>query len=229
TGADTLPAAKDVQQDAEHDVLGPGVALGRQPAVTGLERVRRRAVVDVEQSREKHVGAPAGNGAPARRPALLHGHGVTADPEEMPRDVAQQPVALAIGACLQTLHDLRLRTGFVLEVASDDRLELLQSVEDREVQLGEEIEWERDATVAIEHERLHDAHLRGVSGLPRLSARARRHKTGKCFPADVEGTFAARAGARPRRPPCEDARRLPQWSERHTREANPPCVTTGAP
>src|SRR5205085_4882720 len=77
--------------------------------------------------------------------------------------------------------DVRFRARLVLEVAPDHGLEIVQRVEDREIQLRLEIERKHDTTVAIEHKRLHSAHLRGVSRQPRLVARARGDKPGKCF------------------------------------------------
>ena len=126
--------------------------------------------IDIDEARQEDVGALTGHVTPARGPTLVHGHRVAIAPEEMADEVAQQRVTLAIGAGVEIRDDLCFRARFVLEVASDDGLEVLQRVEDREIQLRLEIERKHDTTVAIEHKRLHSAHLRGVSRQPRLEA-----------------------------------------------------------
>ena len=172
TDAGRLASPKDLEQDAEHHVLRPLIAPRGKPVIAGVQGVDGGGDIDIDEARQEDVGALTGHVTPARGPTLVHSHRVAIAPEEMADEVAQQRVALAIGAGVEICDDLRFRARFVLEVASDDGLEVLQRVEDREIQLRLEIERKHDTTVAIEHKRLHSAHLRGVSRRPRLAARA---------------------------------------------------------
>jgi hypothetical protein len=54
------------------------------------------------------------------------------------------------------VQDVCPRWGLRLEVPLDDGGELLERVEDREVQLAEDVGREDETAMTVDHERLHD-------------------------------------------------------------------------
>ena len=100
-----------------------------------------------------HVAAHGARAKPGgkdeRGGLLVHREGVAIHPEEIQRQVAQEFVPAGVFPLAQPGDDVRLGGGLLLEIPLDDGRKLLQRVEDREVQLGEEVKGENDATVAI--------------------------------------------------------------------------------
>jgi hypothetical protein len=93
---------------------------------------------------------------PPGRALVVHRHREPVGPEQVQRDVAHELKAAGVVASgLDPPQDLRARGRFCLEVAADHRGELVEVVDDREVQFGQEVGREDHAVMAVDDERLH--------------------------------------------------------------------------
>jgi hypothetical protein len=152
---------EDVEEHREDALLGLGIG----PAREATERVGHGGdlalgLLPRREDGQEDVVASARHVAPARRALVVHGHRVAVDPDHVQREVAHQLVAGLVVARLDALEDVGAGRRLGLEVAGDDRVELLEAVEDGEVQLGQEVRREHEPPVAVDDERLHG------SGLP---------------------------------------------------------------
>jgi len=150
-----LLVAEHVEQDAEDLVLGPLVPGRAERSVPRLDPGHQPGAVPRREDRQEHVVAATGHVAPARGALVVHRHRVAVDPEQVEREIPQQLVAPAVEAALEPRHDVGLGRSLLLEVAPDDRRELLEALEDREVELREEVEGKDEAPVAVDDEGLH--------------------------------------------------------------------------
>ena len=139
-GGVVFAVSEHVKESPEDTVLHLGVPGRRQPLVgTQHSGDLAVAVSPRDLDRQENIGAGARYVSPAGRPLLIQRHRKSVDPEKVQRNVAHQIVAAAIGALLHALQDVRARWRLHLEVTSDDRVELLEGVDDRQVQLGNEV------------------------------------------------------------------------------------------
>ena len=120
-----LLVAEHVEQDARDHVLGALVPARRQRAVAGVDRVRQLLAVPRLEDRQEEVVAAARDVAPAHGTLLVHRHRVPVDAEEVQGEVAQEVVAR-----VRARDHVGLRRRLLLEVALDDRRELVQRLED---------------------------------------------------------------------------------------------------
>src|SRR5207245_4131793 len=93
--------------------------------------------------------------APQRGTLLVPSHRVAVHAEEVQRQVTQELVATPVVAGVDLADALVLRRRLVLEVAPNHGGELVERLEDREVELGEEAEGKHHAAVPIDDERFH--------------------------------------------------------------------------
>ena len=146
---------EDVEQEAEDCVLGGLVPARRQRAVGQLDDRRGRAGVEGLGDGQEDVAALVRNVTPARRPLVVQDHRVSIRPEEIRGHVAEQPVAVLIGARIAAGNDIDLGARLLLEVPPDHRLELLHRLEEGDVEGREEVEGKHDAAVSVDDETLH--------------------------------------------------------------------------
>src|SRR4029453_167881 len=136
-------------------VLGALIPRRPEPTVAGLDGGGElRPIPRLEDGQEDVVALP-GHVAPARGTLLVHRHRLAVDPEEVQGEGAQELEAPAVGPGLDTRDDVRLVGRLFLEIALDHRRELIEGLEHREVELGEEALGEDDPAVAVDDEWLH--------------------------------------------------------------------------
>jgi hypothetical protein len=148
--------AEDLEQRREDPVLGLGVPRRGELGPRRLDGGHLAlALLPGRQQREEDVVAPARQVAPARRALLVHGHREAVAPDQVHREVAQQPGARVIRARLDPLEDLGAGRRLRVEVAPHHRLQLIQRLEDREVQVRAEVGGEDETAVAVDDEGPH--------------------------------------------------------------------------
>ena len=148
--------AEDVEQAREDPVLGFGVRLGRELGPCRADGGDLAlALLPGRQQRQEDVIAVARKVAPPDRALLVHRHRVAVAPHQVHGEVAEQLVAGAVLVGIDPLQDLGAGRRLGLEVALDHRLQLLQRLENREVQGGDEVRREDETVVAVEDEGPH--------------------------------------------------------------------------
>jgi hypothetical protein len=155
-GGVVLTLAEDVEQDVEDPVLGLAVGACRQSFVGALDGGDLAIpLLPRRHDGEEHVVAATRYVAPAGGTLLIHRQGVATHPEHVQGDVTHQLIATLVGALLDAPQDVGPVGRLGLEVTSDDRVELLQAVHGRQVELGHEVGREHDSVVSVQKERLH--------------------------------------------------------------------------
>ena len=148
--------AEQVEQQAEHLVLGVGVPRCGQLTEGALNRGHLTlAVFPRGQYRQENIVATLRHVAPARRPLLEHRDRVPVGPEQILAQIAQQLKAPRVGPGLNAGQDVGPGRCLSLEIPLDHGAELLERPQDREVQLTEEIRREHQTTVPVDHKRFH--------------------------------------------------------------------------
>ena len=158
------PVTQHVEEDLEDPVLDFVVPRRGKSGVLLLDR--RDLALGVfprRQNGKEHVVAVAWYVAPAGRALLVHGHREAVRPEHVQRDVTHELVPGGVPvAGLDPPQEVRAAWGLGLEIAADDRLELVEILDDGEVELGQEVGREDHAAMTVDDERLHCS-LRSVS------------------------------------------------------------------
>ncbi len=162
------PVPQHIEQHLEDPVLDLAVPGRRQSGVVLLDR-RDLAlgVLPRRQDGKEHVVTVPWYVAPAGRALLVHGHREAVRPEHVQRDVTHELVPRGVPVTrLDPPQDLRAARSLGIEIAADDRLELVKILDDGEVEPGQEVGREDHAAMTVDDERLHVS-LRSVSRGPR--------------------------------------------------------------
>ena len=188
-----VPAlAEHVEEDPEDPILRLGIPCRRQRVVR-LPHAGDLLVASLPglDDRQEHVVATAGDIAPAGRALLVHGERVPANPEHVQRHIAHELVATAVGTLLHPLQDVRARRRLRLEVTPDHTVELFEAVDDRQVELWDEVGQEDHPPVPIDQKRLH-----GCSSGSRMCVRVRRTRLPAPAPGRARWRRRGRGAAR---------------------------------
>ncbi len=153
-----LAVPEHVEEKLEDPVLRAGIPGRGQGVIGALDRGDLAVTVyPRSEDRQEDVTAATRYVAPPGRSLVIHRQGEATGPEQVERDVTHQLVPAAVAALLDAPEDVRTGRGLRLEVAPDDAVELIETVDHGEVELGDEVGRKDDPVVAIENEWVHGA------------------------------------------------------------------------
>ena len=154
-----VPAMPEhVEEDGEDPVLRLLVERRGQRLVGAPDRLHLLVgILPAGEDRQEHVGTASGHIGPPGWPLLEQREGEPPGPEHVQSDVAHQLVAARVPAFLDSPQDVGAGRRLRLEVATDDRVELLEAVDGGQVELRHEVGREDDPVMAVDQEGLHGA------------------------------------------------------------------------
>src|SRR6185295_9831317 len=89
------------------------------------------------------------------RALFVHHDRESIHPEQMQSEIAQQLIPRRVRACFDAPQEIHAGRGLVIEIALDDRGELLKGLELRKIDLRKEVRWKNEPSVLIDSEWLH--------------------------------------------------------------------------